>query len=150
VLILAGCAGGGGGNSQRVTGAGYSFSAPGAWTVTHAAGPVAASSGPVDRVQVEVFRLVRAYRGELLVAASRELDRVAHRLAAGLGGRVASRVAARVAGHDARSYRIVYGKRVDEITFVLDDRREYELLCRRSLEESDAFCRMLVESFELR
>ena len=67
-----------------------------------------------------------------------------------LGGRVTTRDAARVAGHDARSYRIVYGKRVDEITFVLDGRREYELLCRwRASEGEPGACVLLASSFRL-
>jgi hypothetical protein len=132
-----------------VTGDGFRFSAPVGWTVAQTARSAAASSGPVNRIEVQTFRLVRPYRAELFVAASHELDRVAGTLAVQLHGRVASRDTTRVADRDARSYRIDYDSRVSEITFVLDGRREYELLCRRPAGAGADTCSAFVRSFEL-
>ena len=109
----------------------------------------AASSGPVNRIEVQTFRLVRPYRAELFAAASRELDAVARNLAVQLRGRVTSRATTEVAGRDARAYRIDFGERVDEITFVLDGRREYQLLCRRPAAADGTTCKAFVKSFRL-
>jgi hypothetical protein len=103
----------------------------------------------VNRIEVQTFRLVRPYRAELFAAASRELDAVARNLAAQLGGRVASSASTKVAGHDARAYRIDFDEHVSEITFVLDGRREYELLCRRLADAGGETCKTFVKSFRL-
>ena len=132
-----------------MTGDGFRFAAPAGWTVAQTARSSAASSGPVNRVEVQTYRLVRPYRAELFDAASRELDRIAGALAVQLHGRVASRATTRVAGRDARSYRIDYDSRVSEITFVLDGRREYELLCRRPAAAASDTCAAFVRSFAL-
>jgi hypothetical protein len=147
-LVLAGC-GGHGASWQTVTGDGYRFLAPGDWTLTQGANAVMVSKGRVDRVQVETFRLVEPYRPELFAAASRELDRVAREVGHELRGHVAASATVRVAGMDARSYRITYGRLVEEITFVLDARREYELLCRRIATATDETCGKFVRSFAL-
>jgi len=55
----------------------------------------------------------------------------------------------RVDGREARSYRIAYHGLVEEITFVLDDSHEYELLCRRAAGAPDEPCAKLVSSFAL-
>jgi hypothetical protein len=52
-----------------------------------------------------------------------------------------------VAGLDARSYAIDFRGKIEEITFVLKGRREFELLCRRRAGADDAACRELVDSF---
>jgi hypothetical protein len=147
VTILAGCGGVRSGGTQEVSGSGYSFRAPEAWSVTRASATTAASSGAVDLVQVQTFRLVKPYRPELFAAASRELDRVAGQLAHQLAGRVVSSASAEVAGRDSRTYGIEYRDRVDEITFVLDGLREYELLCRRAASSDGTTCRRFVGSF---
>jgi hypothetical protein len=149
VTILAGCGGAGSVGMQQISGSGYRFQAPVAWSVTRATATTAASSGPVDLVQVQTFRLVKPYRPELFAAASRELDRVAAQLARQLAGRVAARASGEVAGRHARTYSIEYRDRVDEITFVLDGRREYELLCRRAAASDGKTCRRFLGSFVL-
>ena len=55
-----------------------------------------------------------------------------------------------VAGLDARSYRIAFAGKTEEITFALDGQREYQLLCRRPAGASDGPCAELLASFELR
>ena len=142
-LILAGCGGSGSGNWQQVQGDGFTFEAPDSWTVTGAA----ATSGAVDRVEVLEFRLVRPYDPARRAATSRELDGVADRVAAQLKGSVSSRRSLEVATLDARSYSIDFGGKVEEITFVLNGRREYELLCRRSAGADDTACARLLASF---
>ena len=145
-LILAGCGGGGNNNWQQVRGHGFGYSAPAAWTVSGAA----ATSGPVDRVEVLVFRLVRPYDPAQRALTVLELDRVASRIAAQLKGAVSSKRSLEVAGLDARSYRIAFAGKTEEITFALDGQREYQLLCRRPAGASDGPCAELLASFELR
>jgi len=108
----------------------------------------AATKGPVDRVEVLVFRLLRPYDPAQRAATSRELDRVADGIAAQLKGSVSSRRSLQLGGLDARSYAIAFGGKVEQITFVLRDRREYQLLCRRSASSDDTSCAELLRSFE--
>jgi len=147
LLALAGC--GSSASTQTITGDGYTFTAPGGWAVVPTPRGMAASSGAVDRVEVVRFRLVRSYRPALFRSVSRELDGVAHRLAAQLGGRVRAAATVDVAGRRARSYRIAYGDKVQQITFVLDGSREYQLLCRREAGKTDSACRGLTAGFSI-
>ena len=111
----------------------------------------AAATGPApDLVEVRTFRLVKPYRPAVFGSASRELDTVIDRIARQLHGSVASRRTIVVADRKSRSYRIDYDTKVQEITFVLEGRREYQLLCRRGAEDPDDACRQLVETFALR
>jgi hypothetical protein len=145
-IILAGCGGSGRGNWQQVQGDGFRFNAPAAWTVSGAA----ATNGAVDRVEVHVFRLVRPYERARRVGATRELDLVAGRVAGQLKGSVVSRRTLQVAGLDARSYAIRFDAKTEVITFVLEDLREYQLLCRRAAGADAGPCTELVQSFALR
>ena len=144
-LILAGCGGAGSSNWQQVRGGGFTYNAPAAWKVTGAT----ASDGAISLIDVRIFQLVRAYEPARRAAASRELDRVAGRIAAQLKGSISSRRALEVGGLDARSYVIAYHGRAEEITFVLHGRREYQLLCRRSAGAADDACAELLRSFAL-
>ena len=143
-LILSGCGGGGSSNWQQVRGDGFHYNAPAEWIVDG----TAATSGPVDRVEVLVFRLLRPYDPARRVATARELDRVAAGIAAQLKGSVSSRRSLEVGGLDARSYAVAFDGKVERLTFVLQDRREYQLLCRRSAAGDDAPCAELLRSFE--
>ena len=149
MLIVAGCGGGGAAQEHRqvVRGDGFRFDAPAGWTVTRSARRVAAAAGDIDRVEVTTFRLVKAYRPALFAAATGELDRVAAQLARQLRGRVAAEETVRVDGRAARSYRIEYAEKAQEITFLLEGRREYQLLCRRDANGSRDACAALVTSF---
>ena len=144
-LILAGCGGAGNGNWQQVQGTGFSFQAPAGWKVVGAT----ASNGPIDRVQVNAFRLIHPYVHAKQVAAARELDSVAARLAQQLKGKVSSRRTLEVHGLDARGYAIDHKGLTEEFTFVLRGQHEYELLCRRAAGGDDAACRELVLSFRV-
>lgn len=150
VGLLAGCGGRGGGDQQQISGNGYRFSAPTGWTVTRTATSSAAASGPVRRVEVDTFRLVRAYRPQLFPETQRELDGVAARIAGQLHGRVDARSVVRAAGRQAWSYTIGYRGTVQQITFVFDGLREFELLCRRPAAlPNDPACPRLVAGFAL-
>jgi hypothetical protein len=149
VLILAGCGGGGKREPQVVRGNGYRFEAPGGWNVTRTVRQAAASDGDVDRVEVTTFRLMRTYKPTLFVAAARELDGVARKLARELKGTVAGKGTVRVDGRRSRTYRIDYEGKTQELTFVLDGRREYQLLCRRDGDGDREACIRLVRTFAL-
>lgn len=144
-LILAGCGGSGSSKWQQVQGDGFAYDAPSAWTVSGAA----ATDGGVGRVEVVVFRLLRPYDPSERAATARELDRVAARLASQLKGSIASRRFLPVGGVDARSYSIRFGGKLEQITFVLHEQREYQLLCRRAAGGDDAACAELLQSFRL-
>jgi hypothetical protein len=150
-LILAGCGGAGKGepSSQVVQGAGFRFAAPFGWTVTRTKDTVAAVGEDPARVEVRTFRLVRPYRPKLFDAVARELDAAVARVADQLSGRITSRETIRAGGRRARAYRIEYDGKVQELTFVLRNRLEYQLLCRRVATDDGEACRQLVESFAL-
>jgi hypothetical protein len=143
-FILAGCGGGGSSNWQQVRGDGFHYNAPADWAVEGAA----ASNGAVARVEVLVFRLLRPYDPARRVATEREFDRAAAGLASQLEGSVSSRRSLQVGGLDARSYAVAFDGKIEKITFVWQDRREYQLLCRRTASGDDAPCAELVRSFE--
>ncbi len=132
-----------------MTGDGFRFAAPTGWTVRQTDSRLSASRGGVALVEVQRFRLVRPYRSTLFTAAARELDRVTAEIARELHGQVAAGTTVQVAGMAARSYRVAYGKLVEEITFLLDERREYELLCRRAATAGEGLCARFLSSFAL-
>ncbi len=132
-----------------VQGVGYRFEAPSGWKVERRGQGASASDGAVALVGVSRFRLQKPYRPALFAAASKELDGIAERLADQLDGRVASSQTVRAAGARARSYRIEAGNSVQELTFVLRARREFQLLCRRKRDGQDDACRAFVSSFAL-
>jgi hypothetical protein len=134
--LLAGCGGSGTSEhtgSQQVRGIGYAFGAPKSWKVARAGRTVSAAHEP-ELVSVTVFRLARPYRSALWGRAVPALDRVAEQLAAGLHGRLDARETMVLAGRRARRYDVSFARDgkdlVERIAFVLDGRREYELLCR--------------------
>jgi hypothetical protein len=103
----------------------------------------------VNRLEVRTFKLTRPYDDARFRNAARELDSVISRLAAQLEGQVTSRRTVRVDGRRSRSYVISYDGKTQEITFVLRDRQEHQLLCRRMANGDDAPCEGLLSSFVL-
>lgn len=152
VAILAGC--GGADTSaapQFVRGNGYAFNAPAGWNVTHAARVTSAAKGQ-ELVSVTFFTLGRPFKPALWEKTVPELDRVASQLAGQLGGRVAKLEGGVLAGRRSRSYDIAFSRDgtalVERIAFVFSGRREYQLLCRFS--DDDSACREFRASLRLR
>jgi hypothetical protein len=149
VAILAGgCGGTAKPKAQVVSAAGFRFSAPTGWPVTRHGTRVTAGSG--DRlVEVSVFTLVKPYRPALFTAVAGELKVRMDALASRLGGTVRAAGVAAPAGIESHVWRLSDGGHVDEYTFVLKGRTEYQLLCRRPTGGSDDPCRQLVATFAL-
>ncbi len=135
---------------MTLQGDGYRFVAPGGWTVTRTGTSVAATHGS-EAISVTTFRLTRPYRATLWKQAVTELDGVAAKLAAELHGTVATSRTVKVGAATARQYELAFtkdGERlVEQITFVLRGRREYELLCRFKAGKDEPACARLLVSF---
>jgi hypothetical protein len=153
VLALTACGGSGPAGVQTLAGDGFSFEAPEGWKVTRTPQALGAAVGDAA-VSVTVFRLTHPYRPELWPKVVPELDRVARNLTDQLRGRVGAGATITVAGRRARRYEIAFRRRggdfVERITFVLDGRREYQLLCRYRVGADVRPCAALGSSFRLR
>ena len=105
-------------------------------------------------MSVTVFALKREYQPALWATVLPELDGVARDLAGQLAGSASAGQTVVVAGRRARRYDIEFardGKRfVERLTFVLDGRREYQLLCRYRAGALEPACAALGSSFRLR
>jgi hypothetical protein len=155
LIVLPGCGGGGhkatASDVQTVSGTGYRFSAPSTWSVHRSGRQVTVTSGSVDLVGVTTFTLARRYRPELWSKVVPVLDSTASDLAAQLHGERRSGVTVVVAGRRARRYEIAYRREgkalVERTAFVLEGRREHQLLCRFEVGADDGACRTLFSSF---
>ncbi len=105
-------------------------------------------------LSVTVFKLARPYRSALWPKVMIELDSVAAGLADQLRGQVGPGKTLTVASARARRYDISFesggAKLVERITFVLEGRREYQLLCRYPAGGDAGACAALGSSFRLR
>ena len=133
--LLAGCGTHGAASVlRRATGPSYHFGYPSDWQVRRTARSVTAAGAGEELVSVTVFRLAKPYRPAIWPKLVPVLDGVAAQVSSSLHGHLASRSTTLVAGRRARSYEIEFrrdGKDVVErIVFLLDGRREYQLLCR--------------------
>jgi hypothetical protein len=160
-LLLAGCGGGGGGGTtapvakgQRVTGNGFTFSAPEVWHVTHASTTVTVrpAEDKPTLASVTTLTLRSRYAPSLFAKVTKELNRVTNALADKLGGTVIARRTVVVGGIRSRQYDLAYEKDgtglVDRITFVLRGKREYYVLCRWPADEGEPdACGLLQSSF---
>jgi predicted Zn-dependent protease len=147
-IIVAGCGGSGKRQGEIVAGTGFRFSAPAGWTVQRSAGSVTAARGDVF-VRVSTFPLAKPYSAGLFAKVASELRLRMSALAAQSGGKVEGTGEVIAAGIRAHVWRIGTGGDLDEYTFVLKGRREYQLLCRRSANGDDAPCKQLVTTFRL-
>jgi hypothetical protein len=149
-VILAGCGGSASEKLQVVSGEGFQFQAPAGWKVGREAGAVTASNG-VNLMQVRVLPLVKRYRPAEYAKVVGELDRTALSLARQPqlpGGRLVQKRNELIAGRKVRAYRIDFNPgKTEELAFVLRDKTEYLLLCRRSTDGSDANCQRLFTTF---
>jgi hypothetical protein len=153
LLLLAGCAGGGGSpEDSLIRGQGYAFSAPADWQVSRTGREVRVTSG-LDVVSVARFELARAFRHELWPRVVKELDRAAESVAAQQRGEVTQPQTVTIAGLQARRYDIRYegeGKHlVQRIAFVLRAKTEYLLLCRYEAGGDTRACDELLATFRL-
>jgi hypothetical protein len=103
-------------------------------------------SGSVDLVQVTRLPLIRRYRPALFERVVPELDRAAKQLGAEAGARVVGRTV-HVLGERVRQYDLHFSGRVEQLTFVLRGRMNFQLLCRRDADGDKAPCERLVTSF---
>jgi hypothetical protein len=153
VVAAAGCGSSGGAKTQPLEGPGFGFDAPSGWAVKRTAGTVEAARGE-RAVSVTVFALKRAFRPELWPKVVPELDGVAASLADQLHGRAGNGSTITVAGRRARSYEIAFRRAgkdfVERITFLLDAKREFQLLCRYPAGTDEPACAALGSSFRLR
>ena len=148
VLILAGCGGSGEpkAQTQLVKSRGFSFQAPAGWRVQRSVRGAAASHGS-ELVQVSTFPLVRPYTASLF-------DRVAHELALRMetiaretGGTLTGTKTVTAGGVKSHRYDVEVDGHIDQYTFVLIGKREYQLLCRFRTSSDDSFCSNLLTSF---
>ena len=148
MLVLAGC--GASSTQYRVVeGRGYSFEAPVGWTLVHTPRAVGMQHGNVDLVQVTRLPLSRRYRPQLFGAVVPELDRTATELARDAGATLQERQTLQVLGQAVRQYELSFPGHVEQLTFVLRGKSNYQLLCRREDGADDAACKRLVSSFRI-
>ena len=102
--------------------------------------------GSVDLVQVTRLPLMRAYTPALFDRVVPELDRVARELGKGQSATVSADTV-RVLGFRTRQYQLRFSGRLEQLTFVLRGKTNFQLLCRRDEDADDAACRRLVSSF---
>jgi hypothetical protein len=165
VALLAGCGGGGGGGEtttteaagRRVTGPGFTFSAPESWQVSRQPRAVAIKPGGDEPTLASVTALTlrSKYRPALFAKVSKELDAVTNALAGKLDGKVIARRNVVTSGIRARQYDLAYEREgeglVDRITFVLRGTNEYYVLCRWRADEGErAACGLLLRTFAAR
>jgi hypothetical protein len=99
-------------------------------------------------VQVAAFPLVKAYDPALFGKVATELAVRMQEIAQQTGGKISKVETVTPASIKSHSYRVDVGSHVDQYTFVLRGKREYQLLCRRRSSSSDAFCARLISSFK--
>jgi hypothetical protein len=167
VALLAGCGGGGGGGSgegttteaqgQRVTGPGFTFSAPESWQISRQPRAVAIKPGgdQPTLASVTALTLRSRYRPALFAKVSKELDAVTNALAGKLNGKVIASRNVVTSGIRSRQYDLAYERDgeglIDRITFVLRGKNEYYVLCRWRADQGDpGACGLLLRTFAAR
>jgi hypothetical protein len=135
VAIVAACGGSPpAGKARIVQGKGFTYEAP---------------VGGGSTVEVRTFSLARPYSPALFELARPEIERVAKQVQAKVGGTLEGR-AVTVAGRKTWQYDLVHGDVFEQLTFVLQGKREYELYCRRGKGDSNRPCERLLATFRLR
>ena len=100
-----------------------------------------------ELLQVSIFPLIHPYTDSLFAKVKTELDARMQTVAKAAAGTVSGSRVVTAAGVRSHSYEVAAGKDVLEYTFVLRDKREFELLCRRPSSKGDSTCRELLKSF---
>jgi hypothetical protein len=136
--------------AKRVHGPGFAFSVPAGWTVRRGSGLLAARSGN-SAVSATNFTLLKPYDPRLFAKVAAELDRDAAKLAAQAHGKLTEKVTTTVAGRKVRAYRYTAGGFDTRLGFVLQGKREVQLLCRTPAGsvDPDGACSLLFRSFAL-
>ena len=147
-MIVAGCGGGSGLKTQVVAGNRFTFEAPSNWTVQRTGRSSSASNGE-QTLQVSVFPLARVYTPAQFARVQPEIERVATALKEKLHARLTGRTLG-VAGERAWQYDLEHGDVIEQLTFVLRGKREFQLYCRRGASDSNRPCSSFVSSFRLR
>src|SRR5471032_825047 len=147
-IILAGCGNSAKPQPQIVAGTGFRFAAPAGWTVQKGLTAVTASKGD-QFVRVLVFPVAKLYTPKLFAKLGGELKLRMTSLAKQTGGTLEGTGIATAAGIKSHVWRVQTGDSLDEYTFVLRGRREYQLLCRRPSGGDASACAQLVSSFRL-
>ena len=145
------------GASRSVAGPGFAFSVPHGWVAKHGRMTVVArGSGGTDAplVSATAYRLARPYSPALFAKAAKELDGVAAKLAQASNGKLTESVTTTVDGQKIRAYRFTAhpaGRQAsdDRVGFVLEGKREYELLCSAPAGSGDpnGACALLFATF---
>lgn len=148
VALLAAC-GGSKTEYRLVEGRGYSYEAPVGWTRVRTPRALGMQHGRVDLVQVTRLPLVRAYRPALFQAVVPELDRTATEVANDAGATLEERKTVQVLGDPVRQYTLRFSGHLEQLTFVLRGKSNYQLLCRRESNGDAAPCMRLVSSFRV-
>jgi predicted Zn-dependent protease len=147
-IIVSGCGSSAKPRAQIVAGTGFRFSAPAGWTVQKGLTAVTATKGD-QFVRVLIFPVAKIYTPKLFAELGAELKVRMTTLAKQTGGTVEGTGVATPDGIKSHVWRVKTGDSLDEYTFVLKGRREYQLLCRRSSGGDDAACVQLVSTFRL-
>jgi hypothetical protein len=108
---------------------------------------IGAQGGDVELVQVTRLPLARAYTRDLFDRVVPELDRAANAVAAEVDGKVTSRTI-EVLDERVRQYDLTFDGKLEQLTFVLRGKTNYQLLCRRDVDGDDEPCDTLVTSFQ--
>ena len=149
MAILAGC----GGSSepkaqtQLVRSHGFTFDAPAGWRVAQSTrGAAARATG--ELVQVSAFPLVRPYTDALFDRVAGELAIRMKAIAQQTDGTLSGAKTVTAGGVRSHRFEVKVDGHVDQYTFVLIGKREYQLLCRVRTSSSDSFCGDLLTSFQ--
>jgi hypothetical protein len=152
LLLLSGCGGSQAQKGHIVRGKGFTFAAPGQWTVSQKGSQVQAAQG-TKLISVTLFPLLRAFRPSLWGKVVPELDRAAATIARQQQGTVSDSRTVTITGRKARRYDVGYageGKQlVERFAFVLRGKSEYLLLCRYERGGDTEACDGLLTSFKL-
>jgi hypothetical protein len=133
---------------QLVKGSTFRFDAPKEWRIG-TDGRRTFASHDSELVQVATFPLVHAYRPALFTKVESELASRMAAVARQTKGTVIGHSVVNAAGIRSHSYDVRVGDHVDEYTFVLRAKREYQLLCRRQESSDSTVCNRLVASLSL-
>jgi hypothetical protein len=102
-------------------------------------------------VSATTFTLLKRYDPASFGRVVLELDRDASKLAAAAGGTLTEKATTTVDGLKIRAYRYTAAGYSTRIGFVLQDKREVQLLCRArtAADDPDGACELLFDSFTL-